>query len=134
MGRRRLLVVLIVVIVVVAGASRLLTGSGDDEGTAMVTVGQLWKNASQYEGQLIHTEGVVRLFSPGPDEYFVIEQAGQYRMGLRGRSNAQFESLVGQTITVEGTVHFKDGFGYYIEIEHLTAGAASGQDEGTADR
>lgn len=85
----------------------------------MVTVGQLWQHASQYEGKRVKTDGVVRIFSPGPNEYFVIEQAGQYRVGLRGRANTELEPLVGQTVTAEGIVHFKEGFGYYIDVEHL---------------
>jgi hypothetical protein len=125
MTRRRMLIGLIGLIVIVAGASRLLTGSGEPEGTAMVTVGQLWQHASQYEGKRVETEGVVRIFSPGPDEYFVIEQAGQYRVGLRGPANSALEALVGQTVTVKGVVHFKEGFGYYIEVGQLTPRSAS---------
>jgi hypothetical protein len=124
MTRGRILIGLIVMIVIIAGASRLLTSSGEHEGTAMVTVGQLWQHASQYEGKRVKTEGIVRIFSPGANEYFVIEQAGQYRVGLRGLANRDLESLVGQTVTVEGVVHFQEGFGYYIEVEQLAPQSA----------
>jgi hypothetical protein len=124
MTRRRMLIALIVMVLIVAGAARLLTESDDTGGTETVTVGQLWQHASQYEGKPVQTTGIVRIFSPGPNEYFVIEQAGQYRIGLRGLPNAELEPLVSQTVTVTGTVHFEDGFGYYIAIEHLAQQSA----------
>lgn len=120
---RRLTIVLLslaVLAVIVGAALRYMAAPADDGQAVAVTVRQLWRSAEAYEGERVKTDGVVRVFSPGsPDEHYALEQAGQYRVGLRGAPDRELARLVGATVAVEGVLRFEEGFGFAIQVERL---------------
>lgn len=92
---------------------------------APVTVQQLARNPEAYNGQRVRTTGVARVFFPGAaDEHFVVEQAGQDRVGLRGVSSAMLTPFVGTPVVVDGVAAFEPGFGVAIRVERIAPAAS----------
>lgn len=57
-----------------------------------------------------------------PGEHFVLEEAGQFRVGLRGADRQRLLSLVGRAATAIGRFHFDEKIGGYIQVEALRSG------------
>lgn len=85
-----------------------------------IPVATLWASPEGYEGEMVRTSGVLRVFGPGtPQEHFAVEDEGQFRVGLRGVAADEMSPLVGQRVTVVGTFGFAEDFGVYIEVVSL---------------
>jgi len=111
-----------IVVLVLGAAAAMLVARGLAVGaTTRVTVEQLWASSDSYQDRRVETEGVVRVFAPRTsEEYYVLEQAGQYRVGLRGVPPERLRLLVGRTVEVEGIARFREEAGIAIEVERLT--------------
>lgn len=108
---------LAVALVVVIGLVVILRSSSDHGGPPVqVSVQQLWQAPEAYQGTRVRTNGLLRVFAPGSaSEYFVAEQAGQYRVGVRGFDRAVLEPLIGREVRIEGTLQIDSQFGIFID-------------------
>ena len=121
MGRSILISLAIALtVVVVAAVAWRTVRSPDHEVYPTATVRQLWDWPGSYDGTRVRTQGVVRVFAPGTaDEHFVVE-AGSYRVGLRGASDAALTPLVGTPFAVAGVLRFEEDFGVALDVEEIT--------------
>ncbi|HEY7031467.1 MAG TPA: hypothetical protein VH482_09085 [Thermomicrobiales bacterium] len=120
-GRRRAWVLLAsaAVVALVIGL-RLATTPPTHPPVVGATVRQLARAPAVYEGEHVATEGDARVFAAGrADEYFVLEQAGQDRVGLRGVPAATLTPWVGSAVAVDGVFRFEEGFGIAIRVEEI---------------
>jgi hypothetical protein len=129
-GRRRMWLLLVVALAVGLVTKRWATSPPDRPAVVGATVRQLAQSPGAYEGVRVATTGVVRVFAAGSaDEYFVLEQAGQDRVGLRGAPAAALTPLVGTAVAVRGVFRFEAGFGIAIGVEQITPAGAVPPDE-----
>lgn len=85
-------------------------------GVVEATTRQLWESPEAFEGRTVRTNGVLKVFSEGAsDEHYVVEQEGQYRVGVRGPPADELRPLVGREVAVEGVLRFSGDFGVFIE-------------------
>ncbi|MBI2913738.1 MAG: hypothetical protein HYY03_07450 [Chloroflexi bacterium] len=92
-------------------------------GVVEATTRQLWESPEAFEGRTVRTDGILRVFSEGTaDEHYVVEQEGQYRVGVRGPSVEELRPLVGREVAVEGVLRFAEDFGVFIEAREVVEG------------
>jgi hypothetical protein len=90
-----------------------------------VTPRQLVESTDHFQGRLVRTQGVLRVFAAGtPDEHYAIEDAEENRIAVRNVPARRLTPLLGSEVEVVGVFRFVDGFGRAIEVEELvpTAG------------
>lgn len=81
------------------------------------TLLRLTQDQDSFTGERVRVTGDVRVFEAGkPDEYYVLEEAGQYRVAIHGLPLATLRPLTNGRMTVEGVFHYKDGVGRYIDV------------------
>ena len=94
---------------------------GGDESPRDVPVANLWGSPEKYEGEVVRTSGLLRVFyADSPQEHFVVEDDEQYRVGLRGAAADEMSSLADRRVTVVGKFGFADDFGVYIDVVSLS--------------
>ncbi len=126
------ILLLVLAVILVPLAWQRMERLADTDAVVTATVRQLWLSPETYEGKRVATSGIVRVFLSGsPKEHFVVEQAGQHRVGLQGVERARLVSLLGALISVEGVLRIEEGVGIYIQVEQLTL-AGVGISEGSA--
>jgi len=95
---------------------------------AEVSPEQLWRSTEAYEGKVVRTSGVLRVFSAGtPDEHYAVEAEGQYRVGVKGVAADVLQALVNKPVQVEGVFRFREDFGIFIEVARFEPTASSGE-------
>ncbi len=119
------ILVLLLAVILVTLAWQRMERLAETDAVVTATVRQLWLSPESYEGKRVATSGIVRVFLAGsPNEHFVVEQAGQHRVGLQGVERAQLVSLLGALISVEGVLRIEEEVGIYIQVEELTLAGA----------
>lgn len=83
-----------------------------------VSAETLFMHREQWLGKRVIVDGTLELFSPGPGEYFALEDQG-FRVGLKGGDPAVLKSDVGHRLSAEGEFGFVDGFGAYVSLERF---------------
>lgn len=84
----------------VGGTILALRGADTTRAAIPLTVREIWQDAEAHRGKLVRTSGLVRAISRGTaDEHYVLEEAGQFRVGLRGISRDRLRRLEGRQAT-----------------------------------
>ena len=109
------LLVLVVVVATAAGWISRHTSPSDQVLTPTLLI--LTQQPDVYVGERVLVTGDVRVFEPGTaGEYYVLEEAGQYRVAIHGLSLATLRPLTNRKMTIEGVFRYKDGVGRYIDV------------------
>ncbi len=114
---RSKLVLALVVLIVILTAAEWLSGRTSPSGQLLTpSLEQLNQQPAGYEGERVRATGTVRAFEPGTaGEYYVLEEAGQYRVAIHGLPLTTLRPLTNEQMTVQGLFHYKDGVGVYID-------------------
>lgn len=124
MMRMRVLLLLAVVALGVVVIGLVVADRRHSAPTIHVSPRQLAAAPETFEGERVATSGVVRVFEADtPNEYYVVEEAGDYRVGLRGVPNATLRPLVGLAVDVAGTFDFSPTVGVYLQVTTIARAA-----------
>lgn len=114
--RAKLGVALVVLIVIVTAAEWISNRTSPADQLLTPSLQQLNRQPTGYEGKRVRATGIVRVFEPGKaDEYYVLEEAGQYRVAIHGLARATLRPLTNTPMTVQGIFRYKDGVGVFID-------------------
>lgn len=115
--RAKVVLALVVFIVVVTAADWISSRTSPSGQLLTPSLQRLNQQPGGYEGKRVRVTGTVRVFEAGkPDEYYVLEEAGQYRVAIHGLPLATLRPLTNTQMTVQGDFHYKDGVGVYIDV------------------
>lgn len=115
--RAKLVFALAVAIAIAWGATWVSDHTSPSHELLMPELKRLNRQPDGFEGKHVRATGVVRVFEAGtPDEYYVVEEAGQYRVAIHGVPLAALRPLTNTPMTVQGVFHFKQGIGVYIDV------------------
>ncbi len=108
---------LLVIVAIITLAGWISRSTSPDEDVLTPTLLQLTQRTDVYQDKRVLVTGDVRVFEAGtPDEYYVLEEAGQFRVAIRGLPLTTLRPLTNARMVVEGVYHFKDGVGRYIDV------------------
>lgn len=115
--RAWIVVALVMFVVIVTAAGWLSRRTAPSDQILTPSLEQLNRQPEGYEGDQVRATGIVRVFEPGTrGEYYVLEEAGQYRVGIHGVPLATLRPLTNAQMTIQGTFRFKDGVGVYVDV------------------
>ncbi len=118
---------LAIFVAVVSGASWLSRQTAPSHALRTPTLVDLVRQSESFEGERVRVSGDVRVFEAGtPDEYYVLEQDGQYRVAMHGLPNTTLRPMTNGRMTVEGEFHFEEGVGRYIDVTAWTEATPTG--------
>jgi hypothetical protein len=118
---------LVAAILVVSIAEGFGSSSAPSGEALRPTLVDLVRQTAWYEGKRVRVTGDVRVFEAGtPDEYYVLEQDGQYRVAIHGLPLSTLRPLTNAQMTIEGDVHFEEGVGRYIDVTDWSTPPATG--------
>lgn len=114
--RAKLVVALVVLVVILTAAGWISNRTSPSDQLLTPSLQRLNRQPDGYEGKQVRATGIVRVFEPGTvGEYYVLEEAGQYRVAIHGLPRATLRKYTNRSMTVEGVFHYKDGVGVYID-------------------
>lgn len=117
--RAWIIVVLVLFVVLVTAAGWISRRTAPANLILTPSLERLNRQPEGYEDDRVRVTGVVRVFEAGtPGEYYVLEEAGQYRVGIHDVPLAILRPLTNGPMTIQGVFHFKDGIGVYIDVAH----------------
>ncbi|MDE2491586.1 MAG: hypothetical protein KGM24_12135 [Elusimicrobia bacterium] len=113
-----------------AGAALLgaaLWGLGRLSPPAPTTTRALWMSRETWAGRRVDVLGALEVFSPGkPGEHWVL-QDGNFRVGVRGLSDAVLNPLLGRRVRARGVFAFSESYGGYLDAPALTPAPAAAE-------
>lgn len=116
---------LLVIVAIITLAGWISRSTSLDEDVLTPTLLQLTQRTDVYQDKRVLVTGDVRVFEAGtPDEYYVLEEAGQFRVAIRGLPLTTLRPLTNARMVVEGVYHYEDGVGRYIDVTDWTTPSA----------
>jgi hypothetical protein len=91
-----------------------------------VSLAELVSRQDAYQGRLVVVEGTVRGFGEGAGAYYVVEDAGAHRVGLRPAAVAA--PYVSRRVRAVGAFGFDAATGRFIAVTRIEPASRGGED------